>query len=618
MAEGRDPGSEMSFRRLFPWTEIFRCFQVALDPRKLAVAALGIFAVSLGWYVLSTLFYYDPPKPSDEKYSVASLRQEPELKDKTDAELILIGQQRYAQDRRYWEARADLTAPRSEPGAVTGDPEKPVTYGRMRAMPWDEYRGPNPYLFVTNVLGGSTYERSKAISDFLSGSVPVLVEPLVKFLIPVSKLFNPDVTVGTRFFLILAILWYLAVWGFCAGVITRLAVVSLTNKGPLTLKQTIRFVASRYLDYFISPLVPLIIIAAVVVGLIVYGFLSLIPILGDVVLLGLGLPVIVAAGAVIAIFLIGLVGYPLMYTTLSTEGDSSDTFDALSRSINYVYQSPWNYIWYGLVTVIYGAIVTFFVLFFVSLSVYLGKWAVSQTPLTETFNRNPNYLFLWAPESFGWRELLLHGSPAAVKDVPQLTDSGRVVVQYVPINPEERKQYRNSYYFYNVAGAGIVAVWLTIIFLMMLGFVYSFYWSAAAMIYLLMRKKVDEAELDEVYIEEEELESPLPSPKAEPSAGTSLTVLPPPVGSTPPPSVPSSTSSTTPLNPAPAATIPFTPPPGAAGGNAPNSGSGLGNSSVTEATGDLQGGRSDSVSSVSDTDTKDKHQGTADNSPPAS
>lgn len=534
MADGREPAPGISFRRLFPWTDIFRCFQVALDPRKLAIAALGILAMSLGWYVLSTLFYYEQPNPDAEKYKPAVVGQDNKTKPGSneaysEAELAAIGQELYRADKRRWLVMNDLAGPDGE--------------GRLRTMPWDEYRGPNPYDFVMTLLGGSARDRSNMIGAFIGGSVPVLVEPLIKFLVPVSKLFSPDAGFWTRVYLVLAILWFLAVWGFCGGVITRLAAVSLTNKGPITLKQAVRFVCTRYVNYFMSPLVPLIIIAAVVVGLVVYGFLSLIPILGDIVLLGFGLPLIVAAGGVMAIFLIGLVGYPLMYTTLSTEGDSSDTFDALSRSINYVYQAPWNYIWYGLVTIVYGAIVTFFVLFFVSLSVYLGKWAVSQTPLTETFNRNPDYLFLWAPESFGWREMLLKGSPAEVRpEVKDTSTANRTVIRYEPVDKEKRDQYRKGYYFYNVAGAGIVAVWLTIIFLLMLGFIYSFYWSAATMIYLLMRKKVDEADLDEIYIEEEEPEAPLPPVKADAPAPTSLNVLPPP------------------SPPAPAATIPFTPP----------------------------------------------------------
>ena len=67
MADGRDRTSgSFSFRTAFPWTEIFRCFQVALDPRKLLVSAAGILVMSLGWYALSTIFYKDQPQRTDD------------------------------------------------------------------------------------------------------------------------------------------------------------------------------------------------------------------------------------------------------------------------------------------------------------------------------------------------------------------------------------------------------------------------------------------------------------------------------------------------------------------------------------------------------------------------
>ena len=98
----------------------------------------------------------------------------------------------------------------------------------------------------------------------------------------------------------------------------------------------------------------------------------------------------------------------MMYATISAEG--SDSFDAISRSYSYVYQSPWHYIWYSLVALAYGAVVVFFVGFMGSLIVYLGKWGVSQTPFIETADRDPSFLFVHAPESFGWRALLLQGT----------------------------------------------------------------------------------------------------------------------------------------------------------------------------------------------------------------
>ena len=114
-----------------------------------------------------------------------------------------------------------------------------------------------------------------------------------------------------------------------------------------------------------------------------------------------------------AVLLIGLVGYPLMYATLSTEG--SDTFDALSRSYNYVFQAPWNYIWYGVVAVLYGTILVFFVCFMGSLVVYLTKWSLSLTPGTERLPSRrvprsvPRERWPWRPAPSGWPPTVVLG-----------------------------------------------------------------------------------------------------------------------------------------------------------------------------------------------------------------
>ena len=564
MADGRDPAPGLSFRATFPWISIFRCFQVALDPRKLLVAAAGILAMSLGWYILSAIFYYRAPDRSAPEYSNTAVLKELEGRKKrladgtevsyTEDDAKAIADKRFATDFEQWRVLADLAGPYGQTDPATG---RPVPPGRFRAAPWDEYRGPNPFLFATNVLSGSASERADAIGRFLSGSVPVLVEPLVKMLVPVAKMVSPGVSAQTRVYLFFLILWNVAVWAFFGGIITRLAAVALANRGPITLRQATRFVAARYVNYLLSPMVPLAIIGAVIAGLFVYGLIALIPVIGDLLLLGLLLPLVLLAGAIMAVFLVGLVGYPLMYPTLSVEGDSSDTFDALSRSVNYVYQSPWNYLWYWLVAVLYGAAVTFFVLFFTSLAVYVGKWAVGLPASAIWSDRKPEYLFIYAPESFGWRELLLQDSPYAVTHTTAVSPTGRVVDVYARKDPAEYDRHRADYYFYNTWGAGLVGFWLGLAFLMMLGFSYSFFWTAATAIYYLMRKKVDEAEPDEVFLEDDEPEAPLaPQTPVEggpaATAGTSLPVItappsppvvppvavsPPPVAPPPPPSV---------------------------------------------------------------------------------
>ena len=79
-----------------------------------------------------------------------------------------------------------------------------------------------------------------------------------------------------------------------------------------------------------------------------------------------------------------------------------------------------------LIAGIVGGAVVFFVGFMGSLTVYLGKWGVSQTPGATYFNRDPGFLFVWSPTSFGWRDLLLADT--------KLPD-GRNIVQSTGIDP---------------------------------------------------------------------------------------------------------------------------------------------------------------------------------------
>jgi hypothetical protein len=107
------------------------------------------------------------------------------------------------------------------------------------------------------------------------------------------------------------------------------------------------------------------------------------------------------------------------------------------------------------------------------------------------------------------------------------------------------------------------------LFLLMLGFGYSYFWSASTIIYLLMRRHVDAAEMDEVYLEEDEQEGPYgghfvpPAPQAPSTAvkpPSPMSMVEPPTLRTPPPAP---TPSTAPIasTPPPEPTPPLGPPP---------------------------------------------------------
>ena len=552
MAEGRDEATAYGGPKPYLWTEIFRCFGVALDPRKLLIAAIGILVMSLGWHLLSRIFNYAAPVRTTSEYATDTIAKDYKDKKKaagvdyTNEDFQIEADKRFERDYANWKLLNGLAGPD----------------GRLRTMPWYEYRGPNPYLFVTELLGGSSVERQASVSDFVSSTVPVLVEPLAKLLIPVIKFLDSDASSTTRLYLFLVVLWSLATWAFFGGIITRIAVVQLSGKDRISFMQAVKFVTNRYLAYFLSPIIPFGIVTIIVGGLAVVAMIGLIPWIGEFLIYGIGFPLQLIGGVIMAILLIGLIGYPMMYTTLSAEG--SDTFDALSRSYNYVFQAPWHYLWYSFVAVIYGAAVTFFVVFVASLMVYLGKWAITQAPLSETTNQKQHYLFAYAPESFGWQELFLRGTEIAKVRKPIMLEDGRTVMHYTDANPVEAGRYMNSYSVSNKVGAAMVTFWLCLAFMLMLGFSYSFFWTAVTMIYLLMRKKVDEIEIDEVYLEDEEPQAPLapqtpPKPTA-PSTATSLPMVTAPA----PAAIPAPTNFKGPVGsvaPAPVVTPPVVTPP---------------------------------------------------------
>jgi hypothetical protein len=548
------------------WTKLFGTFLVALDPFKLLVAAAGILATALGWWLLSVIFYGAWTEPKRGDFEARANKRQSDFETEADRNAWI--DREYARSLDAWALMHELAGPTDRPNDTYSKyyqarhPDQ-VTWnrrlaygfgGKYRTMPWAENRGPNPYLSVRTMIGGTGPERRHVLSQFGTYQVPNLIEPLLKFLTPVYYLTDSRATFFVYVYLLLLIIWLLVVWAFVGGVITRMAALQLTGKEGGGLREAIAYVRRRYLSYLLSPLVPLALIGFLVLCCMLFGIIHWIPGLGDF-WDGLLWWLPLLAGLVMTLLLVGMIGYPMMYTTLSTEG--SDTFDALSRSYNYVYESPWHYLWYSIVALAYGAVLTLFVIVVGSVATYLAKWGVSKFPAWGA-DRSPEYLFVYAPESLGWRKLLTDGSPVAI------TEDGQKV------SPADYDRWRDSYAWYNEAGAAMTSFWVHLVFLMVIGFSYSYFWTASTQMYLLMRKRVDETEMDEVYVEEEAPDAPVVNP-----GGQQTTPAPTPTG---PLSVPVDAptlrqpeglpaSSTPAIAPAPSTAPPGDTPPGGLGGD---------------------------------------------------
>jgi hypothetical protein len=267
-------------------------------------------------------------------------------------------------------------------------------------------------------------------------------------------------------------------------------------------------------------------------------------------------PIVLIVGLIMAVVLVGLVGWPLMNPTISAEG--SDSFDALSRSYSYLYQAPWQYLWYCFLAVVYGMVLVFFVVFMASLIVFLGKWSVSKTPgignTDPAWDREPSYFFRYAPTSFGWRDLLIENSRFTVRKPAPL---GAPAVEFT-------EPYEKNVSWNNKVGAAMVSVWIYAFFLLVVGFGYSYFWTASTIVYFLMRQHVDDTDLDEVHLEEDEALDPFAHPPGAPAAGAppksdkvSLSIVePPPAGAPPPPVAPIAPPAVPPAAEAPAPSPP--------------------------------------------------------------
>ncbi len=263
-----------------------------------------------------------------------------------------------------------------------------------------------------------------------------LLEPARAVMSPLLAVFDPSASAWTFLLNACQGLWVLIVFGLIGGAIARIAVVDLAKQERVGLVEALRFSARKVVSLLGTPLVPLlgvVVVAALLAG---FGLLYRLGTFGATVAGVLAfLPLI--GGLLLTLIVIGLAaGWPLMHASVAAEAE--DGFDAMSRAYAYVHQRPWNYAAYVALAIVIGGAGLVFVSLFASLVMNLSAWSLS----------------------FG-------GSPATVQ----------------------------SFYGANPAGGTLAAsahrFWLAVVALLARGWIYSYFWTAATAIYLLLRRDVD-------------------------------------------------------------------------------------------------------------------------------
>ncbi len=262
----------------------------------------------------------------------------------------------------------------------------------------------------------------------------------------------------------------LAVMSIAGGAICRIAALQFARGEKPGLTEALRYSIKRFTSFFTAPLAPVCIVIFIGLFIFLLGLAGNIPRAGEVIV-GLGMPLALFAGVLVAVIVIGAVGgLNLMFPAVAYDG--SDCFDAISRSFSYVYAKPWRMIIYTAIAAVYGSICYMFVRIFAFLSLWITHWLLRLGVWVDNGSKEVNKLTaIWPKPVFV--KLLGSSKPLATN----WTESVAVFLVYLFV---------------------LVIVGLVV------SFIISFYFSANTIIYSLMRKTVDNTALEDIYMQFDE------------------------------------------------------------------------------------------------------------------
>lgn len=364
------------------WHSLWRVFRIALDPRKLVLAAAGLALLWCGRWVIAQLPFGD---------------------------------------------------------------------GHVAVAPWNQL-GPLP---AWSTLLAGTAGWTSLFQTVLSAARQVLA-PLEPLLEVVTLPWSREQSWPALARMWTELLWSLGVWSVFGGAIARLAALEFATKNRASLWSGFSFALKRFLSFFAAPLLPIAAILALWACCAIGGALGHIPYVGETIvalLWGLGF----CAGLLIVLIAVATCGgWPLMIAGIATE--ASDGFDGFSRSFSYLYGRPWLFVRSVALAIVIGAVTTVVIEQATALVVMTTDRTASTFHQSDTGN------------------------------------VGRIMVTGVQIT------YRLAEAT-DLTGALVIA-WHGVLFLLAAGFSASFFWSAATVIYFLVRLADDGTKLDEIWVDE--------------------------------------------------------------------------------------------------------------------
>lgn len=261
----------------------------------------------------------------------------------------------------------------------------------------------------------------------------------------------------------------ICILGIGGGAICRGAALHFSRDQRIGGISSIKFALRKWMPLILGPPAPLVILF--LLGIILVsgaGLIANIPYGGEIFL------AIVFAGV---LFCGGIMAFGLIWGSAAANlivgavaYEKTEAFDAMCRAFNYVNSRPWRLGLYTILAAFYGGICYLFIRFFAFVMLLLSRWFLDLAIFVKSAKDNP----LSKIDAIWIRPEYLNFSGAA-------GEISRPVMQTIT--------------------AAVVNFEILVVGGLVMAFAMSFYFSASTIIYCLLRNKVDNIPLDEVFIE---------------------------------------------------------------------------------------------------------------------
>ncbi len=265
----------------------------------------------------------------------------------------------------------------------------------------------------------------------------------------------------------------MAIWSFIGLAIARVCLLRITRNETIGIDDAFDFAFDHWLSSFGGVSIPMVAAFALCIPGALLGLLMTFDFGAAVV--SLLWPLVLVFSTAMALLLLGLTyAWPLIVSSAACEGQNS--FDAMTRSYAYVFQRPLHCLGYAVVAMLFGGFCWLIVANLSGSIIDLSYWATS------------------------W------GANRAGGDTPRIE-----VLQGLVSNTETSSEMMLSF------SQNTIGFWNGLIRTIAASFLYGLFWCMASAVYLLLRKDVDDTEMDEIYIVDEKRTYELPPLKSDES-----------------------------------------------------------------------------------------------------